>query len=59
MYLQALRLQPGDARTLHAWARLEARLLNWEGLAVLNEKAKLMFPPERMASLVEPSGPGL
>lgn len=49
---EALRLQPGDGRTFHAWARLEARLLNWEGLARLNERARAMFPPERMPPLV-------
>ena len=34
-------------RTFHAWARLEARLLNWEGLRLLNEQAQQAFPPSR------------
>ena len=33
------------SRTFHAWARFEARLLNWEGL--LNEQAQQAFPPPR------------
>mmetsp|Transcript_30585 Transcript_30585/g.96490 ORF Transcript_30585/g.96490 Transcript_30585/m.96490 type:complete len:227 (+) Transcript_30585:1212-1892(+) len=46
-FREALRLQPGDGRTFHAWARLEARLLNWEGLRLLNEQAQQVFPPSR------------
>ena len=46
-FREALRLHPGDGRTFHAWARLEARLLNWEGLRLLNEQAQQAFPPSR------------
>ena len=46
-FREALRLQPGDGRTFHAWARFEARLLNWEGLRLLNEQAQQAFPPSR------------
>lgn len=52
-FAEALRLHPGDGRTFHAWASLEARLLNWEGLARLNEQARASFPPDRMPPLVE------
>ena len=46
-FREALRLHPGDGRTFHAWARLEARLLHWEGLRLLNEQAQQAFPPSR------------
>jgi tetratricopeptide (TPR) repeat protein len=52
-FAKALRLHPGDGRTYHAWASLEARLLNWEGLAKLNQQARASFPPDRMPPLVE------
>ena len=29
-----------DAKVFHVWARLEARLLNWEGLAFPGRAAK-------------------
>ena len=34
-FREALRLHPGDGRTFHAWARLEARLLKKDADATL------------------------
>ena len=41
---KGLELQPDYALLYHAWARLEARLLNWEALNELNQKAQKAFP---------------
>jgi len=46
-FREGLRLQPDYAQIFHAWARLEARLGNWEALNELNQRAKQMFPPTK------------
>ena len=43
-FSKGLELQPDYALLYHAWARLEARLLNWEALNELNRKAQEVFP---------------
>jgi len=48
---RGLQIQPDYAQIYHAWARLEARLLNWQALAELNRRALAAFPPDRQPSL--------
>ena len=43
-FREGLRLSPGFAQLYHAWARLEGRLANWEGLNEINKRAKAAFP---------------
>ena len=50
-FREGLRLNPGYAQLYHAWARLEARLLNWGALNELNKRAREAFPQPSMADL--------
>ncbi len=43
-FREGLRLNPGYAQLYHAWARLEARVMNWAALSELNKQAKQAFP---------------
>lgn len=43
-FKEGLRLNPGYAQLYHAWARLEARVLNLEGMAEVNRRARQAFP---------------
>ena len=46
-FAEGLRLRPDYAQLYHAWARLEARLLNWGALQELNERARMAFPAQQ------------
>ena len=54
-FSEGLRLRPDYAPIYHAWARLEGRLGNWEGLQKIDEIARRAFPPAA-PSPVSPGG---
>ena len=43
-FREGLELQPDYAQLYHAWARLEGRLGNLDGLAEINARAREAFP---------------